>query len=88
MKRHRPELYQAYLELGYAYQELGNFRKAREYYAKLEAAGKLSQATRLNIAYISAEVGSTKTAGNELTALILDDPGDVAARHTLARFWT
>jgi len=83
----KPEAAQVHLELGYLYQELGNFAGARSEYDLVIASdqsGTYARAARLNRANIDAESAAVDRARQEYDALLLLDPRDTAARHSRA----
>jgi serine/threonine protein kinase/Tfp pilus assembly protein PilF len=83
----RPEAAQVHLELGYLYQELGDFTKARREYAQIidsDASPIFIGAALLNLAYIDAETGDVNTAFKRYGRLLARDPSDTAARHSRA----
>jgi serine/threonine protein kinase/Tfp pilus assembly protein PilF len=83
----RPEAGKVHLELGYLYQELGDFPHARAEYDRVIAAGPdgpYAPAARLNRANIDAESGATDRARQEYDALIAEDLRDTSARFSRA----
>ncbi|HKI16992.1 MAG TPA: protein kinase, partial [Isosphaeraceae bacterium] len=63
--RGRPEAAQVHLELGYLYQELGDFTMARREYGRILDSGAKPEfigAALLNLAYIDAESGDVSAA--------------------------
>ncbi len=83
----RPESLQVRLELGYVYQALGDFSRAREQYAatlKIDPKGDLGRAARLNIANIDAESGFIDRAQAGYDELLADNTNDTAARYSRA----
>ena len=79
----QPEAGKVHLELGYLYQELGDFPGARREYAHLIAKGPTglyAPAARLNQANIDAESGAVERARQEYDALLADDVRDTSAR--------
>jgi len=83
----RPEASQVQLELGYVYQELGDFAKARVQYddvIKRDPRSIVARAARLNRANMNAESGSIERARDEYDALISFDPRDTSARFSRA----
>ena len=79
----RPEASSVQLELGYVYQELGDFAKARDYYKEViknDPLSDVARAARLNQANIDAESGLNDRARDEYDALISSDHRDTSAR--------
>jgi len=83
----RPEAGKVHLELGYFYQELGDFGGARREYDRV-IAGDLSvpyvASARLNRANIDAESGAIERARQEYDLLISEDLNDTSARFSRA----
>jgi serine/threonine protein kinase/Tfp pilus assembly protein PilF len=85
--RGRPEINQARLELGYLYQELGDYAQARREYGQIIDSGGRSDfvgAALLNLAYLDAESGNVALAFESYEQLLQRDPNDTAARHSRA----
>jgi len=85
--RGRPEASQVHLELGYLYQELGDFTRARHEYARILDSGAKPDfigAALLNLAYMDAESGDVSAAFKRYDRLLARDPSDTAARHSRA----
>jgi serine/threonine protein kinase/Tfp pilus assembly protein PilF len=85
--RDRAEARQVRLELGLVYQELGDYPAARQQYdalIKVDPAGKLGLAARLNRANLDAESGRTDRAMAEYGELLTLDPSNEAARMSRA----
>jgi len=83
----RPEASQVRLELGYLYQELGNFTAARREYNRIidsDAKPDFIGAALLNLAYMDAESGDANAAFARYDRLLSRDPNDAAARHSRA----
>jgi eukaryotic-like serine/threonine-protein kinase len=83
----RPESSQVQLELGYVYQELGDFAKARQQYEdviKKDPLSSVARAARLNRANMDAESGAIDRARDEYDALIASDSRDTDARFSRA----
>ena len=83
----RPEATKMRLELGYLYQQVGDFDKALHEYDLVVAAdgsGVYGEAARLNAANIHAESGALDRARREYDALILENLTDTAARKSRA----
>ncbi len=83
----RPEATKVRLELGYLYQQVGDFDKARREYDLVIAAngtGDFGHAARLNGANIDAESGAIDRARQQYDALILENLTDTAARKSRA----
>jgi len=83
----RPEASQVHLELGYLYQELGDFTQARQEYARIlesDAKPAFIGAALLNLAYLDAETGDVGGAFKRYDRLLSRDPSDTAARHSRA----
>ncbi len=83
----RPEACKVSLELGYLYQEMGDFKNARLAYEEVirdDKTGAYAAAARLNRANIDAEQGAFDRARAEYDALLLRDWGDSTARFSRA----
>ena len=83
----KPEATRVRLELAYLYQQVGDFKQAKDHYALVVAAdgsGDYARAARLNVANIDAELGAVERARKEYDALILEDLTDTAARKSRA----
>jgi tetratricopeptide (TPR) repeat protein len=83
----RPEANQVRLELGYLYQELGDFTRARRQYAAILESNSnpdLAAAAHLNLASMDAESGKAAAARSRYDDLLARDPSDTAARHSRA----
>jgi tetratricopeptide (TPR) repeat protein len=82
-----PESRQVHLELGYLYQELGDFPRARAEYNSVLAANvrdDIARAARLNLANIDVESGAIDRARAEYDELLGLEPGDTAVRQSRA----
>jgi eukaryotic-like serine/threonine-protein kinase len=82
-----PEACKVKLELGYLYQELGDFKNARLAYDEVIHTDKTdayAPAARLNRANIDAESGAFERARLEYDALLQRDFRDTSARHSRA----
>ncbi len=85
--RGEPEARKVHLELGYLYQELGDFARAREEYeqvTKSDNTDSFARAARLNRANIDVESGAVDRARAEYDALLTLDLSDTAVRHSRA----
>jgi serine/threonine protein kinase/Tfp pilus assembly protein PilF len=85
--RGRPEVNQVRLELGYLYQELGNFTLARTEYTRIidsDAKPDFIGAALLNLASMDAESGDVNAAFRRYDHLLKGKPTDTAARHSRA----
>ncbi len=85
--RDRPEAAQVHLELGYLYQELGDFTMARREYDRILDSGAKPDfigAALLNLAYLDAESGDVSAAFKRYDRILTRDPRDTAARHSRA----
>jgi serine/threonine protein kinase/Tfp pilus assembly protein PilF len=83
----RPEANQVRLELGYLYQELGDFTLARSEYNRIiesDAKSDFVGAALLNLAYMDAESGDVSGAFGRYDRLLAENPSDTAARHSRA----
>ncbi|HZW30453.1 MAG TPA: protein kinase [Isosphaeraceae bacterium] len=81
--RGQPEARPVHLDLGYVYQELGDFPRARAEYDRVTATNardRVARAARLNRANLDAESGSVDRARDEYDALLMLEPRDTAAR--------
>ena len=85
--RDQPEARRVHLELGYLYQELGDFAGARAEYARVTATNTIdgvARAARLNRANLDVESGASARARAEYDALLALKPGDTVVRHSRA----
>ncbi len=76
-----------HLELGYLYQELGDFARARDEYDEVtrsDSTDSFARAARLNRANIDVESGAVDRARAEYDALLTLDLSDTAVRHSRA----
>ncbi len=83
----RPEAAQVHLELGYLYQELGDFGLAHTEYETVIAtdrSGNYAKAARLNQANMDAESEAVERARRTYDELLLLDLQDTAVRHSRA----
>jgi serine/threonine protein kinase/predicted Zn-dependent protease len=83
----RPESLQVGLELGYLYQTLGDYARAKNEYRKIieqAESSEFSRAARLNLANIAAESGREDEAQAEYERLLSADPRDHSARFSRA----
>ena len=83
----RPEARQVHLELGYVYQELGDFARRRRQYDEVTRTNQddtYARAARLNRANLDAESGEVERARDEYDALLSLDFGDAATRQSRA----
>ena len=83
----RPEAARVHLELGYLYQELGDFAAARSEYDRVIASdhsGDLRRAARLNRANIDAESARSTAPARSTTPCSPCDLGDTSARQSRA----
>jgi serine/threonine protein kinase/Tfp pilus assembly protein PilF len=83
----RSEIGQVRLELGYLYQELGDFAHARREYEQvvaLDPKSHVGRAARLNEANMEAESGAVDRAFQIYDELLAMDPQDSAAQHSRA----
>ncbi len=75
--RDRPEAAQVHLELGYLYQELGDFTMVRREYDRILDSGAKPEfigAALLNLAYLDAESGDVSAAFKRYDRILTRDP--------------
>lgn len=72
-----PENLDALFEVAFRYQQLGDWRKAVEYYEKVLELAETDWASLNNLAYIYEEVGDYETAAEYIKTLYMADPGSI-----------